>query len=96
MVTESCGVRGYPCADEAEAPIDRDTVLIAEGRDRNVDRRLRSVGPLLRLAELHGPARVAIFLPQFRGPLRLALGNAPFLDRLLLILAVAFFACADA
>jgi hypothetical protein len=33
------GVRRRPVADQAEAPIDRDMVLVAEGRDREVDRR---------------------------------------------------------
>ena len=33
------GVRRHPFADDPEAAIDRDVVLIAEGRDGDVDRR---------------------------------------------------------
>ncbi len=68
----SGGVGRRPFADEAEAFVDRDMVLIAENRDGDVDRRLCSVRPFLRLAELHGPA----------------VRNAALLDHLLLVLSV--------
>jgi hypothetical protein len=87
----SRGVGRRPLADEAEAPVDRNVVLIAESRYGDVDRRLRSIQTLLRLAELHGPARVEILLPQPGGLLLPALGNSAFLDRLLLVFGVALF-----
>ncbi len=64
-------------------------VLIAEDRDCDVDRRLRPIGPLLRLAELHRPARVAILLPQLGRMILPSFGNAAFLDCFLLVLGVA-------
>ena len=81
------GVGRLPFADQAEAAVDRDMVLVAEGRDGDVDRRRGAVRPLLRLGELHRPARVAILLAQLGGLVLPGLRNAAFLDRLLLLLA---------
>lgn len=45
-----------PLADQTEPPVDRDVVLESEGRNGDIDRRFRAVGPLLRPREFGGPA----------------------------------------
>src|SRR6516164_10575277 len=83
------GVGRRPFADEAEAAVDRNVVLIAEHRDREIAGRRRAVLLRFGLGKLHRPARVTILLAQL-GRLRLPiLGNTAFLDRLLLLDRVA-------
>ncbi len=68
-------VRDLPRPDEAMADVDGHVVLVAEGGNGDVDRRLRPVRPLLRLGELHRPARVAILVPELRRPALPILGD---------------------
>ena len=69
--------------------VDRDMVLIAEGRDRDVDRRQRAIRLRLGFRELDRPARVPILVPELGRPLLPGGGDAPGLDLLLLLLRVA-------
>ena len=75
--------------------VDRDMVLVAEGRDGDVDRRNRSVRPCLGLAELDRPARVAVLVPELGGLGLPGLGNASVLDGLLLLLGIALLGRGD-
>jgi len=63
----STGVRRAPFANEAETAIERDVVLIAEDRNRQIDGRRRSILARLGLGVFDCPARVAILLPELRG-----------------------------
>ena len=83
------GIGHRPGPDQAVLPVDRDVVLVAEGRDREVDRRHRSVRLRLRLGELHRPTRVTILLPQLGRRVLPARGDLAGLDRPLLFLGVA-------
>lgn len=47
------GVRRAPFANKAKAAINRDVVLIAEDRDRQIDRRCRTILARLGLGEFH-------------------------------------------
>ena len=84
-----CGVRRRPVADQAEAPIDRDVVLVAERRDREVDRRHYPILARLRLGVFDRPARIPVFLRELRRLVLPVGGNVAFLDRLLLFDRVA-------
>src|SRR4029077_16806393 len=53
------GVCRAPFANEAETAIERDVVLIAEDRNRQIDRRRRSILARLGLGVFDCPARVA-------------------------------------
>ena len=89
------GVGRVPAPDQPMLAIDRDMVLVAEGRDGDVDRRNRPVGPRLGLAEFDRPARVAVLVPEL-GRLRLpGLGDAPVLDGLLFLLGIALLGRCD-
>src|SRR6202047_886677 len=81
-----CGVRRAPFANEAETAIERDVVLIAEDRNRQIDGRRRSILAWLGLGVFDCPARVAILLAELRGLVFPVGGDAPVLDRLLLVL----------
>src|ERR1700730_10145219 len=73
------GVRRAPFANEAETAIERDVVLIAEDRNRQIDGRRRAILARLGLGVFDGPARVAILLAELRGlvfPVLLVLGVA--------------------
>jgi len=82
------GIRRAPAADEAKLAIDRDVILISLDRNRQVDRRRRAILSRLGLGELHRPPRVAILLAEFRRLVLPLVWNAPFLDRLFLLLGV--------
>src|SRR5438445_6784813 len=84
------GVRRAPFANEAETAIERDVVLIAEHRNRQIDGRRRAILARLGLGVFDCPARVAILLAELRGLVFPVVGDAPVLDRLLLVLG-----CAD-
>ena len=81
-----CGVRRAPFANEAETAIERDVVLIAEDRNRQIDGRRRSTLARLGLGVFDGPTRVAILLAELRGLVFPGVGDAPVLDRLLQVL----------
>src|SRR3974390_138891 len=66
-------------------------ILIAEGRNGDVDWWLGPVGPLLRLRELDRPARVAVLLAEFSRLVLPFVRDAAFLNRLLLVVSVALF-----
>src|SRR3974390_2394392 len=66
-------------------------ILIAEGRNGDVDWWLGPVGPLLRLRELDRPARVAVLLAEFSRLVLPFVRDADFLNRLLLVVSVALF-----
>src|ERR1700730_4543199 len=89
------GVRRAPFANEAETAIERDVVRIAEHRNRQVDGRRRSILARLGLGVFDGPARVAILLAKLRGLVFPGVGDAPVLDRLLLVLGVALTRSGD-
>src|SRR6202035_5287039 len=89
------GVRRAPFANEAETAIERDVVLIAEHRNRQIDGRRRSILARLGLGVFDGPARVAILLAKLRGLVFPGVGDAPVLDRLLLVLGVALTRSGD-
>src|ERR1700732_288374 len=61
------GVRRAPFANEAETAIERDVVLIAGDRNRQIDRRRRAILARLGLGVFDCPARVAILLAELRG-----------------------------
>ena len=63
-------------------------VLIAEQRNRQIDRQHRAVVARLGLGELDRPARIAVLLAQLGGLVLPILRDAASLDRLLLVLAV--------
>src|ERR1700693_6320279 len=90
-----CGVRRAPFANEAETAIERDVVLIAEDRNRQIDGRRRSILARLGLGVFDCPARVAILLAELRGLVFPVVGDAPVLDRLLLVLGVALTRSGD-
>lgn len=69
--------------------VGRDVVLVAEGRDGNVDRRLGAVLLRLGLGKLDRPTRVAILVSEFDRPFLPSRRDAPGLDLLLLTLSVA-------
>lgn len=69
-------------------PVDADVVLVAEGRDCQIDARRTIVGRL-RLRPLHRPTRIAVLLRQLGGLVLPSLRNAAFLDVALLAVAVA-------
>lgn len=54
-----------PLADEAEATVDRDVVLIAEDRSGQIDRRGRAVPFRFSLGELYRPAGITVLLAKF-------------------------------
>jgi hypothetical protein len=68
--------------------VDANMVLVAKGRDRDIDPLCAFLGRL-GLRKLDRPTRIAVLLAQFRGLGFLILGDAAFLDRLLLGLGVA-------
>ena len=70
-------------------------VLIAEDRNRQIDGRRRSILARLGLGVFDGPARVAILLAELRGLVFPVVGDAPVLDRLLLVLGVALTRSGD-
>ena len=82
------GIRRAPFANKAEAAINRDVVLIAKDRYRQIDR-WRAILARLGLGELERPTCVAILLAQFRGLVLPAVRDPPFLDRRLLFIGVA-------
>ena len=84
----SGGVGRGPFADQPMPVIDGDVVLIAEGRNRQIDW-LGSIPLWLGLGVFGGPARVAILLSDLRGLVLPGVGDAAFADRLLLVLCVA-------
>lgn len=86
-------IGGLPFADEAEAGVDRDMVLIAVGRDGDVDRRLGPVGLLLGFLELHRPTGVAVLVAKFGGTSLPAVRNMPLFDRLPLLVGHALLGC---
>lgn len=75
-------------ADDPVATVDGHMVLVAEGRDGDVDEPL-AVGLLTRLGELHRPACITVLLAQPGWLVLPALRLASGLDRVLLVLAVA-------
>src|SRR5271154_3440493 len=81
-------VRRRPGPDQAMGAVDADMVLVAESRDRQIDA-LRPVLGRFGFRVFDRPARVAILLAQFGGVALPVLGNAAFLDVLLLGLGVA-------
>ncbi len=83
------GVRRRPLADQAEAAVDRDVVLVAERRDGEIDCREAAVLSWLGLRVFHRPARVAILLGELGGLVLPARGNPAFLDRRFLLDRVA-------
>src|SRR6202171_4466510 len=89
------GVRRAPFANEAETAIERDVVLIAEDRNRHIDGRHRAILARLGLGVFDCPARVAILLAELRGLVFPVVGDAPVLDRLLLVLGVALTRSGD-
>jgi hypothetical protein len=74
--------------------VDADMVLVAKGEDRDIDALCSILGGL-GLGELDRPARVAVLLAQFGGLGFPVLGDAAFLDRLLLGLGVALLGRGD-
>src|SRR5690349_16479898 len=81
-------VRSQPFANEAKAPVDRDVVAVAEYRNCQIEPRCGAVLPWFGLAELDGPAGVAILvveLGRFALPI---LRHPPGLDVVLLRLRV--------
>ena len=70
-------------------------VLIAEDRNRQIDGRRRSILARLGLGVFDCPARVAILLAELRGLVFPGVGDAPVLDRLLLVLGVALTRSGD-
>ena len=70
-------------------------VLIAEDRNRQIDGRRQSILARLGLGVFDGPARVAILLAELRGLVFPVVGDAPVLDRLLLVLGVALTRSGD-
>src|SRR4051812_5833149 len=80
----SGGMRRCPFADQ----IDRDVVLIAKGRDGEIDLR-HAILFRLGFRVFDGPARVAVLLSELRGLVLPVLGNATVTERLLLLLCVA-------
>ena len=68
-------IRELAPADHAVAPVDRDMEFVAEHRDRDVDR-LAAVSGRFGFAELHGPARLRIFLCRPGGLVRPDLRSA--------------------
>jgi hypothetical protein len=70
-------------------------VLVAEGRDRDVDRRHLALPVGLGLGVLDGPSRIAVLLPELRGLVLPALRKAALLERLLFGLGVALLRCRD-
>src|SRR3984893_7596839 len=89
------GVLRAPFANEAETAIERDVVPIAEDRNRQIDRRRRAILARLGLGVFDCPARVAILLAKLRGLVFPVGGDAPVLDRLLLVLGVALTRSGD-
>src|SRR5436305_10873878 len=81
-------MRRCPFADQTMRTVDRDVVLIAKGRDGEIDLRHAI---LLRLGfrVFDDPARVAVLLSELRGLVLPVLGNATVTERLLLLLCVA-------
>ena len=77
------------------ADIDGDVVLVAEGRNGDVDRGLCPVRSLLRSGELHRPAGVAILVPEFGRPALPILGDMAFADGPPLLVGVALLRCCD-
>jgi hypothetical protein len=67
-------------------------VLVAERRDREVDRRHTPILTRLRLGVFDRPARIPVFLRELRRLVLPVGGNLAFLDRLLLFDRVALFA----
>src|ERR1700724_3403555 len=70
------GVRRAPFANEAETAIERDGVLIAEHRNRQIDGRRRSIFARLGLGFFGGPASVTILLAALRGLVFHVVGHA--------------------
>ena len=70
-------------------------VLIAEDRNRQIDGRRRAIFARLGLGVFDCPARVAILLAELRGLVFPVVGDAPVLDRLLLVLGVALTRSGD-
>ncbi len=60
-------------------------VLIAEDRNRQIDGRRRSILARLGLGVFDCPASVAILLAELRGLVFPVVGDAPVLDRLLVL-----------
>src|SRR5256714_11890483 len=89
------GVRRAAFANEAETAIERDVVLIAEDRNRQIDGRRRANLARLGLGVFDCPARVAILLAEIRGLVFPVIADAPVLDRLLLVLGVALTRSGD-
>src|SRR4030088_569233 len=85
-----CGVRRAPFANEAKTAIE-----LAEDRNRQIDGRRRSILARLGLGVFDCPARVAILLAELRGLVFPGVGDAPVLDRLLLVLGVALTGSGD-
>src|ERR1700719_1134077 len=71
------GVRRAPFANEAETAIERDVVLIAEHRNRQVDGRRRSILARLGLGVFDCRARLAILLAELRGLVFPGVGDGP-------------------
>src|SRR5690349_21575039 len=88
------GIGRRPAADQSVPTIDRDMVLVAERRDRDVDLRY-AIFARLGLAELHRPACIAILLAQFRRTLRPLPRDASRLDLSLLSFGVALLRRGD-
>jgi hypothetical protein len=91
----SGGVSRRPLADEAEATVDRDVVLIAEDRNGQIDRRGRAVLFRFGLGELHRPAGIAVLRAEFGRLVLPILRDAAFLDCLLLFLRIALLGRGD-
>src|ERR1700747_3674690 len=73
------GVRRAPFANEAETAIERDVVLIAKDRNRQIDGRRRSILARLGLGVFDGPARSRSFWRSFAGLSFQASGMRPSL-----------------
>ena len=74
------GVGAGPSADQPMPPVDRDVVLVAEGRHRETGLR-RPVLTRSGFAKLHRPAFVAVLLAQFGGLFPSGLGDLPGAER---------------
>src|SRR5215813_8799722 len=74
--------------------IDADVVLVAEGRDGQIDAR-PALCAWLGLGVFDRPARVAVLLAQLGGVVRPLSRDAPFLDVALLAIAIALFRRGD-
>src|SRR5580700_2558997 len=87
-------VGGGPAADQAMPAINADVVLVAEGRDREIDTG-RTVFTRLGLGVFDRPACVAVLLPQLGRLVRPLCWNAAFLDLALLAVSVALLRRGD-